>query len=148
MTRRPPLLLLPLLFFSTLRLAQAVCPNCFSPSSFTPLSGHGAGPGPNTGRVIRVCFGSSAQVDNNGNPTPGTTNPALWNGLNGTYGAINSWNNVKNGNSYSGYYIQYNCSSPDITIGFADHGAVPQDCATSGFPTGGSGQATITASDW
>ena len=88
------------------------------------------------------------QVDNNGNSTPGTTNPVLWNGLNGTYGAINSWNNVKNGSSYSGYYIQYNCSSPDITIGFADHAAVPQDCATSSFPTNGSGQATITASDW
>lgn len=128
-------------------LGQTPCPNCFSTSSFTPLSGHGTGP--NNGRIITVCFDSSAQVDNNGNSTPGTTNVALWNALNGTGGAINAWNDATSGGYSSGYYLQYNCSgTPDVLIQYASHSAVTDGCAVTGIMSGGSGQETMTFSDW
>jgi hypothetical protein len=85
------------------------CPGCYAASEFSPFAGHGPAPDRSGRRVINVCFNFSAQVDNNGNSTLGITNVRLWNGLNGSTGAINMWN----GAGASGYYLTYvnNCAA-------------------------------------
>lgn len=70
--------------------APLTCPTCFASTLFQPLVGHGPAPDGSGRRVINICFNTSAQVDNYGNPTPGATNSVFWNGLNGSSGAIST----------------------------------------------------------
>jgi hypothetical protein len=121
--------LLPIVMFASVASAQ-LCPNCDSPSSFVPFPGHGTGS--NGGRIITICFDKSAQADNNFNPTPGTTNTALWNGLNGARGAIQNWNSATYDGAHSGYSLEYHCSgTPDIYTYYMDHTAVNGDCSSA-----------------
>src|ERR1051325_11454628 len=82
------------------RVMAQTCPTCDSPSTFTPIS-PGRGSSVDGRRIVNVCFDQTAQADNLFHSTPGITNTALWNGLNGysdgqgNYhpGAIFVWNN-------------------------------------------------------
>src|SRR5581483_3557158 len=119
------------------------CPNCFDTDQVTPFGGHGAAPDGSGRRVINVCFDSSMQVNNNGTATPGQTNVTGWNALYGWndssghhMGAMEAWNTATDqyGNK-TGYYVTYNCSQPDITIGYStdvDGGCAQNTSSTSG----------------
>jgi hypothetical protein len=61
------------------------CPPCFF--DYPPRTGHGAA---SDGRIkINVYIDPSWNIDANGNTTPGSTNPNVWNGVNGCQGCPN-----------------------------------------------------------
>lgn len=133
-----------------LRAVAQVCPGCAAPSSFIPIS-NSHGTGPNGGRIVTICMDNSTQEDNNQNPTPGSYNSALYFGLTGTHGAMAFWNAATNGGASSGYYLQWNCTNPDITLSYTSHIYVGgAHCART--QSGRSGNqvtsANITVSEW
>src|SRR5579859_6216670 len=120
--------------------AAQICPGCYpnynNPTDAQgnpiprvyPLNGHGAAP--DGRRIINICIDSSWMRDNKGNPTPGQTNAAIWNGVNGytdsngnhVNGSVDDWNNATDqfGN-HSGYDLNFtgsDCSNADLIIKF------------------------------
>ncbi len=120
------------------------CPGCypnFSGSSvptMVPPAGHGT---TSDGRqILNICIDRSwdVTVDTSGaHPNPDHTNPNIWDGVSGSPGAVNQWNNGAdtNGNRipYQLNFTGSDCSNADLIISFDLASEIPFGCGDITF---------------
>lgn len=112
---------------------QQLCPGCYKDQ--VPFPGR-YGPASSTDprRVIKIKVSSSWNIDQNGNATPGQTNPTIFNAFNDQNAGSGTamWNNARDGSNTTSVYFQLDqVSDPDIIIKLGDNPS--GGCASTDF---------------